>query len=85
MYLSFKQLIMGYTIDDIEKIAAFKSWSTKKKIDTLLEIDADLYCNLGMESSKTEVEAVKVQSRKIYRLIKTLDEYSGKILLRNER
>ncbi len=85
MYLRFKQLVMAYTIDDIEKIAAFKSWSTKKKIDTLLEIDADLYCNLGMESSKTEVEAVKVQSRKIYRLIKTLDEYSGKILLRNER
>lgn len=85
MYLSFKQLVMRYTIDDIEKIAAFKSWSTKRKIDTLLEIDADLYCNLGMESSKTEVEAVKVQSRKIYRLIKTLDEYSGKILLRNER
>ena len=85
MHLRFKQLVMAYTIDDIEKIAAFKSWSTKKKIDTLLEIDADLYCNLGMESSKTEVEAVKVQSRKIYRLIKTLDEYSGKILLRNER
>jgi len=85
MYLKFKQLVMAYTIDDIEKIAAFKSWSTKRKIDTLLEIDADLYCNLGMESSKTEVEAVKVQSRKIYRLIKTLDEYSGKILLRNER
>lgn len=85
MYLRFKQLVMAYTIDDIEKIAAFKSWSTKRKIDTLLEIDADLYCNLGMESSKTEVEAVKVQSRKIYRLIKTLDEYSGKILLRNER
>lgn len=85
MYLNFKQLVMAYTIDDIEKIAAFKSWSTKKKIDTLLAIDADLYCNLGIESSKTEVEAVKVQSRKIYRLIKTLDEYSGKILLRNER
>ena len=85
MYLRFKKLVMAYTIDDIEKIAAFKSWSTKRKIDTLLEIDADLYCNLGMESSKTEVEAVKVQSRKIYRLIKTLDEYSGKILLRNER
>ena len=85
MYLGFKQLVMAYTIDDIEKIAAFKSWSTKRKIDTLLEIDADLYCNLGIESSKTEVEAVKVQSRKIYRLIKTLDEYSGKILLRNER
>ena len=85
MYLNFKQLVMVYTIDDIEKIAQFKSWSKKRKIDTLLEIDADLYCNLGMESSRSEVEAIKVQSRKIYRLIKTIDEYEGKILLRNER
>ena len=75
---------MVYTIDDIEKIAEFKSWSKKRKSDTLLEIDADLYCNLGMESSRTEVESVKIQSRKIYRLIKTIDEYSGKLLLRNE-
>ena len=65
MYLKIKQLVMGYTIDDIEKIAEFKSWSKKRKIDTLLEIDADLYCNLGMESSRTEVESVKIQSRKI--------------------
>ena len=85
MYLKIKQLVMGYTIDDIEKIAEFKSWSKKRKIDTLLEIDADLYCNLGMESSRTEVESVKIQSRKIYRLIKTIDEYEGKMLLRNER
>ena len=84
MYLKIKQLVMGYTIDDIEKIAEFKSWSKKRKIDTLLEIDADLYCNLGMESNRTEVESVKIQSRKIYRLIKTIDEYSGKLLLRNE-
>ncbi len=75
---------MAYTIDDIEKITEFKSWSDKRKIDTLLEIDADLYCNMGNDSSKTEREAVKVQSRKIYRLIKTIDEYSGKLLLRNE-
>jgi cob(I)alamin adenosyltransferase len=75
---------MAYTIDDIEKIAEFKSWSNKRKVDALLEIDADLYCNLGKESSKTEIEAIKIQSRKIYRLIKTIDEYSGKLLLRNE-
>ena len=61
-----------------------RKWSKKRKIDTLLEIDADLYCNLGMESSRTEVESIKIQSRKIYRLIKTIDEYSGKLLLRNE-
>ena len=75
---------MKYTFDDIEKIVEFKSWSKKRKIDTLLAIDADLYWNLGVESSKTERENVKIQSRKIYRLIKTIDEYSGKLLLRNE-
>jgi len=75
---------MKYTFDDIEKIIEFKSWSKKRKVDTLLAIDANLYCNLGVESSKTERENVKMQSRKIYRLIKTIDEYSGKLLLRNE-
>jgi hypothetical protein len=75
---------MKYTFDDIEKIIEFKSWSKKRKVDTLLAIDADLYCNLGTESSKTERENVKTRSRKIYRLIKTIDEYSGKLLLRNE-
>lgn len=75
---------MPYTIDDIEKIMAYTSWSKKRKVDTLLAIDADLYCNLGKESSKNEVEHIKLQSRKIYRLIKTIDEYSGKLLLRNE-
>lgn len=75
---------MPYTVDDIEKIIAYTSWSKKRKVDTLLAIDADLYCNLGKESSKNEIETIKVQSRKIYRLIKTIDEYSGKLLLRNE-
>ena len=37
---------MPYTIDDIEKIMAYTSWSKKRKVDTLLAIDADLYCNL---------------------------------------
>ena len=65
---------MSYNIDDIEKILNFTSWSKKRKIDTLFEIDADLYCNLGTESSKTEVEKVKRQSRKIYKAVKTIDE-----------
>ena len=41
---------MSYNIDDVEKILNFTSWSNKRKIDTLFEIDADLYCNLGSES-----------------------------------
>jgi|TARA_B100000902_G_C27021197_1_gene769665 hypothetical protein len=75
---------MSYNIDDIEKILGFTSWSKKRKIEYLLEIDADLYCNLGVESSKTEVENVKKQSRKIYRAIKTIDEYTGRLLLREQ-
>lgn len=75
---------MSYKIDDIEKILNFTSWSKKRKIDTLFEIDADLYCNLGTESSKTEVEKVKRQSRKIYKAVKTIDEYTGRLLLREQ-
>ena len=75
---------MSYNINDIEKILGFTSWSKKRKIESLLEIDADLYCNLGSESSKTEVEKVKRQSRKIYKAIKTIDEYTGRLLLREQ-
>tara|TARA_R100000781_G_scaffold65365_2_gene41131 strand:+ start:2614 stop:2841 length:228 start_codon:yes stop_codon:yes gene_type:complete len=75
---------MSYNIDDIEKILNFTSWSKKRKIDTLFEIDADLYCNLGKESSKTELEKVKKQSRKIYKAIKSVDEYTGRLLLREQ-
>jgi len=75
---------MSYNIDDIEKILNFTSWSKKRKIDTLFEIDADLYCNLGSDSSKTEIENVKKQSRKIYKAIKKVDEYTGRLLLREQ-
>jgi len=75
---------MSYNIDDIEKILGFTSWSKKRKIDTLFEIDADLYCNLGSDSSKTEVEKVHKQSRKIYKAIKRVDEYTGRLLLREQ-
>jgi hypothetical protein len=75
---------MAYTIDDIEKILGYTTWKDKKKIDTLLEIDADLYTNLGKDSSKSQVENVKKASRKIYRAIKTIDEYTGRLLLREQ-
>tara|TARA_B100000900_G_scaffold105081_1_gene87234 strand:- start:362 stop:589 length:228 start_codon:yes stop_codon:yes gene_type:complete len=75
---------MSYNIDDIEKILNFTSWSKKRKIDTLFEIDADLYCNLGSDSNRTEVDKVHKQSRKIYKAIKTIDEYTGRLLLREQ-
>ncbi len=75
---------MAYKIDDIDKILGYTTWKDKKKIDTLLQIDADLYTNLGKESSKTQVENVKKASRKIYKAIKTIDEYTGRLLLREQ-
>ena len=75
---------MAYTIDDINKILSYTSWKDKKKIDTLLQIDANLYTNLGKESSKTQIENVKKASKKIYRAIKTVDEYTGRLLLREK-
>ena len=50
---------MGYNVNDIEKIAQFKSWNTKKKIDELLRIDCSLYTNLGSDSTAAEIKQVK--------------------------
>ena len=75
---------MSYSADDIEKIIGLKTWSQKKKVDTLLKIDADLYCNLGIESSKTEIKKVKQLSKKIYKAINKVDKYSGRLLLREQ-
>ena len=73
---------MAYIVEDIDKILGFSSWSDRKKIASLLEIDADLYCNLGKESTKTDIEDAHKQSRKIYRAIKTVDSYQGGLFLR---
>jgi len=68
---------MEYTIKDIEKITEFKSWSSQRKLDELLRIDCEQYTNLGSDSSKAEREEVKKYSRKIYRLIRTIDKKLG--------
>ena len=72
---------MGYTVNDIEKIAQFKSWNTKKKIDELLRIDCSLYTNLGSDSTAAEIKQVKSKSKKIYRVIKTLNRKMGEDFL----
>ena len=76
---------MAYCIDDIGKKVGFTSWTDQKKIDKLLEIDADLYCNLGKESTKTDIENTKRQSRRIYRAIKSIDKYWGGMMLRETK
>ena len=70
-----------YTINDIDKILGFISWSDKKKIDTLLHIDCNMYANLGSDSLMKEKKETKQQSKKIYRAIKEIDAELSKTLL----
>ena len=64
---------MEYTYSDIDKIAEFKTWSERQKLDELLRIDCKMYTNLGSDSTKKEVLDVKSKSKKIYKLIKTIN------------
>lgn len=72
---------MSYRYSDIEKIMNYKTWSEKMKIDALLSIDADLYTNLGISSTKKEKNQVKVKSKNIYRAIEKINPKDGKLLL----
>ena len=64
----------------ILKIVGYKTWSDRKKIDAMLEIDANQYCNLGTESLQKEKDFARKQSRFIYRAIKSVDESVGNLL-----
>ena len=64
----------------IRKIQGYKTWSIKRKVDELLEIDAINYTNLGIDSSKADKKAVKDISRKIYRAISVVSPMDGYIL-----
>lgn len=53
----------------------------KEKIDKLLELDCNLYTNLGIDSTKSEKQEVKRMSKKIYKAIQSISEPIGKSLL----
>lgn len=64
-----------------EKIAKDFQLSVKDRTDAILEIDAISYTNLGSDSSKTEKNKVKSDSKYLYKLIKGFNEKDGKLLL----
>ena len=72
---------MGYTIDDVDKIVRFTTWSDKQKMDELLRMDCSLYCSLGTDSTKADRDAVRKDSRRIYKAIKTFDPQQGQMFL----
>ena len=70
--------------DEILRIAADYQKTVLERIDQLLFEDANMYTNLGSNSTKSEKEEVKKNSRAIYRAIKELDEPTGKLLLQHQ-
>jgi|13_taG_2_1085334.scaffolds.fasta_scaffold01444_12 hypothetical protein len=72
---------MDYTINDIDKILEFKTWSERRKIDELLRMDCEMYTNLGIDSTKKEKSEVTKNSRRIYKAIKTIDQKMGQTFL----
>lgn len=61
----------------IRKILNYKTWSVKKKVDTLLEMDHEMYMQLGIDSTKKEISETKRKSRKIYRAIMQVSPKDG--------
>lgn len=59
------------------QIAFEEATSDKETIDKLLHIDAQMYTNIGIETSKAEKESIKKASAFIYRLIKGIDYDKG--------
>ena len=64
-----------------EKIAYDFELSIRDRVDSILELDAISYQNLGTDSLSAEKKKVKSDSKYLYKLIKGIDERTGKQLL----
>ena len=56
-----------------EKIAKDFQLSVKERTDTILELDAIQYTNLGVDSTKAEKNKVKSDSKHLYKQIKGIN------------
>ena len=72
---------MEFSIENIPQIVECASCTKKKKVDRLLELDADMYTNMGIETTKTDRKIVKRNSRKIYYAIKQINPELGTKLI----
>ena len=60
-----------------DNMLSYKTLKDSVKIDSLLELDAVMYVNLGKDSTKSERLETKKKSRVIYRSIKKIDASLG--------
>ena len=75
-----------YNKETIDKILQYKSISNREKISRMLAIDANQYCNLGIDSTKQQKKQVKKNSRYIYKAIQKIDyEMGSKFLLYQDK
>ena len=63
--------------NQIKKVLRYKTWSVKKKVDSLLKMDHEMYMELGLDSTKKEVLETKKRSRRIYRAIMQVSPKDG--------
>ena len=69
----------------IDKIMSYKTYTDEDKIDCLLEINAEIYTNIGTDTNKSEIQQAESDSKYIYRNIQKLDDRLGRLLLRDAR
>jgi len=73
---------MLYNEEKIGKILGYKTWSDRRKIHELLHMDCSIYANLGTDSTNKDRQDARINSKKIYTAIKTLDPVMGGDFLR---
>lgn len=66
--------------EEINKVFHYKTWTVKRKVDRLLEIDATMYTNLGIDSTDKERKRTKAMSKKIYKMILNISSLDGFLL-----
>ena len=64
----------------IDKIVGYKTWSIRRKVDSLLEIDCNLYTNLGTDSTASERKKAKSLSKVIYKAISNISPIEGYLI-----
>lgn len=72
---------MESDIKNIPYIVECTRCSKKKKVDRLLKMDADMYTNMGIDTTTSERKLIKGNSRKIYYAIKKIDTELGTKLI----
>jgi len=68
-------------VEAINKILSYKTWTDKKKVDSLLELDCSMYAALGIDSTVKDKDIVIKDSRNIYKAIKQIDPILGTTLI----